>query len=59
MAGAQAGLGVGVLTPYRNMGSLQGVLPAIQKKLILASLISFASFTLISVYQMIFANLKT
>lgn len=58
LGGAQAGLGVGILTPYRHTNSLQGVLPAIKKKLILISLISFASFTVIAIYQMIFSNLK-
>jgi len=58
LGGAQAGLGVGILTPYRDIGSLQGTLPAIQQKLILFSLISFASFTIISLYQMIVSNLQ-
>jgi hypothetical protein len=59
LGGAQAGLGVGILTPYRDTGSLQGTLPAMQKKLILISLIAFASFTMISLYQMVVSNLKT
>jgi len=58
LGGAQAGMGVGILTPYRDTGSLKGTLPAIQKKLIFISLISFASFAAISIYQIIFSNLK-
>lgn len=58
LGGAQAGLGVGILTPYRDRNSLQNILPAIQQKLIIISMISFASFTLISIYKIIFSNLK-
>jgi hypothetical protein len=59
LAGAQAGLGVGVLTPYRETGSLRGILPGILRKLIFLSLIFFGSFLFMALYQIIFSNLMT
>ena len=58
LGGALTGLGVGVLTPFRTITSLKESLPAIQKRLALLSLILYAIFTVIVVYQMIFSNLK-
>ncbi|MDD5642288.1 MAG: hypothetical protein PHX53_11610 [Syntrophales bacterium] len=58
LAGTITGLGVGILNPYRQTASLQGILPGIQQKLILASLIFFGSFTAIAVLQIIFSNLR-
>ena len=58
LAGAQAGLGVGILTPYRGTGSLQAILPGMQKRLIWASLICYGVFTVMIIYEIIFSNLK-
>ena len=58
LGGAQAGMGVGILTPYRETGSLKGIVPGIRKKLILFSLICYAAFTVTIIYKIIFSNLK-
>jgi hypothetical protein len=58
LGGGQAGMGVGILTPYRETGSLKEILPAIQKRLILISLTCYAAFTIIIIYKIIFSNLK-
>ena len=58
LAGTITGLGVGILNPYRQAASLQGILPGIQQKLILASLIFFGAFTAMAVFQIIFSNLR-
>jgi hypothetical protein len=52
-----SGMGVGVLMPFRNAKSLTHVIPSLQKKLTVASLILFTLFTLIVTYQIIFSNL--
>lgn len=57
LGGAITGLGVGLLHPYRETGSLKGILPGIQQRLILFSLIFFVSFTAMAVLQIIFSNL--
>ena len=58
LGGAQAGMGVGILTPYYETGSLKEILPAVQKRLILISLTCYAVFTVIIIYKIIFSNLK-
>jgi len=57
LGGAISGIGVGVLMPFRNIKSLSEILPSIQKKLTVASLILFAIFTAIVTYKMLFSNL--
>jgi hypothetical protein len=58
LGGEQAGLGVGIMTPYAEIGSLKEILPALQKKLVLLSLICYTLFTVIITYKIIFSNLK-
>ena len=58
LAGTITGLGVGILNPYRQTASLQGIIPGIQQKLILATLIFFGSFTALAVFQIVWSNLK-
>jgi hypothetical protein len=58
LAGAQAGMGVGILEPFRDTGSLKEVLPATQKRLALTSLLCYAAFTVIIIYKIILSNLK-
>ncbi len=58
LGGALTGLGVGILMPFRKIASLKESLPAIQKKLALISLILYALFAAMVVYQMIFSNLR-
>jgi hypothetical protein len=58
LAGGLAGMGVGLLAPFRQIPSLKATLPAIQKHLALASIICYLLFTAIATYQIIFSNLK-
>lgn len=58
LGGALAGMGAGVLMPFRAIASLNKSLPAIQKGLTIVTLIFYSSFTLMVVYQIIISNLK-
>jgi hypothetical protein len=55
--GTISGMGVGVLMPFRNRKSLSEVLPSIQRKLGIASLVLFILFTAIVTYTMVFSGL--
>jgi len=56
--GAVAGIGAGVLMPFRKVGSLIRIIPAIQRRLTLGTLLCYLLFTLIVVWKMIFSALK-
>jgi hypothetical protein len=58
LAGGLAGMGVGLLMPFRQIPSLKAALPAIQKHLALTSISCYLFFTAIATYQIIFSNLK-
>jgi hypothetical protein len=58
LVGSLAGLGVGILMPFREIASLKGSLPVIQKNLALISLICFALYTAVVIYKIIFSNLR-
>ena len=58
LVGGLAGMGVGLLMPFRQIPSLKATLPAIQKHLTLTSIIGYLLFTFITTYQIIFSNLK-
>lgn len=58
MGGGLLGAGVGILMPFRKIASLKTLLPAIQKKLAIASMISYAFFIVIVVYEILTSNLK-
>jgi len=55
--GTISGMGVGVLMPFRNRKSLSEVLPSVQRRLAVASLILFILFTAIVTYKMVFSGL--
>jgi len=55
--GTISGMGVGVLMPFRKMESLSEVLPSIQKRLAIASLVLFSLFTAIVTYRMVVSGL--
>jgi hypothetical protein len=57
LSGAVSGMGVGILMPFRKRASLVGVIPALQKKLSLLSLICYAFFAIIVIYRIIASNL--
>jgi hypothetical protein len=56
--GAVAGIGVGVLLPFRKIGSLTRIIPALQRRLVLVTLVCYLLFTLISSWKMFFSALK-
>ena len=56
--GAVAGIGVGVLMPFRKVGSLARIIPGIQRRLTLVTMVCYLLFTVIVVWKMIFSALK-
>ena len=56
LGGAISGMGVGILMPFRNIKSLSEILPSIQRRLALISLILFFIFAAIVTYRMIFSD---
>jgi hypothetical protein len=58
MTGAITGLGVGTLLPFKHLSSLKDIIPSILKQLVTASLLSYAVFLLIIIYQLLSSNLK-
>lgn len=57
LGGGITGIGAGVLSPFRKIPSLAGVLPAIQNRLILTAVALWAVFTVIVTIQIVFSNL--
>jgi len=57
LGGTISGMGVGVLMPFKNIKSLSEILPSIQKRLTIVSLILFMIFTAMVTYKIIFSNL--
>ncbi len=57
LGGTISGMGVGMLTPFRNMKSLSQVLPSIRRRLAIASLVLFILFTSIVTYRIVFSGL--
>ena len=57
LGGAVAGIGVGVVMPFRKIKSLTEIIPAIQRRLTLTSLISYSLFMVIVAHSVIFSNL--
>jgi hypothetical protein len=57
LGGGLAGLGVGLLMPFRKILSLKKTLPETQKRLTLISLISYVLFAALAAYEMVVSNL--
>lgn len=57
LVGAVSGMGVGALMPFRKIHSIKEVIPRIQKKLALISILSYAAFVSIVGYGILFSNL--
>lgn len=55
---AVSGMGIGVLMPFRNLRSLCETLPAIQRKLVLVSLILSLIFTALVTYRIVFSDFR-
>jgi hypothetical protein len=56
--GTISGMGVGALMPFRNIKSLSEILPSIQRRLAIASLILFILFVAIVTFAMVFSGLN-
>ena len=56
--GAVAGIGTGALMPFRNTASLVRIVPDIQRRLVLVTLVCYLLFTLIVVWTIIFSALR-
>jgi hypothetical protein len=53
-----AGVSVGVLQCFKGRPSLEAVIPGLQKKLCLVSLLGYAIFTLIATYPQVFSSFR-
>jgi hypothetical protein len=58
LVSAVCGMGTGIIQPFRTVATLRQVIPAMQRKLALASLIATLAFVVITGYSMLFSNLK-
>jgi len=56
--GTVAGVGTGVLMPFRKVASLMGIIPVIQKRLIIFALVCFVIFTAMVTYKVILSPFK-
>ena len=56
LGGALSGVGVGILSPFRKTKSLSGVIPSVQRKLALTSVILFLIFTVIVSVRMLISD---
>jgi len=57
-SGGVAGIGVGVLMPFRKVASLATIIPILQRRLTLISIVCYLLFTLITVWKMYSSALK-
>jgi hypothetical protein len=57
LGGVIAGPAVGVLHFFRNIQSLEEVIPSVQRNLVLVSLISYGLYLAIVIFGMSFSNL--
>ena len=58
LGGGVAGLGTGVLMPFRNRGSMARVIPPLQRRLTAVTLLLYLVFTLIVSYRMLFSPFR-
>jgi hypothetical protein len=58
LAGVVGGTGVGVLTPFRKVRSLEQAVPRIQKRLAMISMFAYLLFTMIATSVMVFTDFK-
>ncbi|MGO9013912.1 MAG: hypothetical protein ACLQF0_02920 [Dissulfurispiraceae bacterium] len=56
--GTVAGMGTGVLMPFRKVASLMEIIPVIQKRLIIFALVCFLIFTAMVTFKMVFTPFK-
>jgi hypothetical protein len=58
LGGAVTGMGVGLIMPFRKIRSLSGTVPAIQRRLALASVVFYLAFTAIVTYRILTTTFK-
>ena len=58
LVSAIPGMGTGVIYPFRRIASLRSIIPTVQKKLAMVSIISTAVFVLIAGYGILASNLS-
>lgn len=58
LTGGVCGAGVGVIRPFRKHASLTAIIPAVQKKLCLTTMIAYILFIVISGYPMVFTDFR-
>ncbi len=58
LTGGVAGLGTGVLMALNKQGSVSRIIPPVQRRLVLVTIISYLLFTLITSWKMIFSALR-
>jgi len=58
LGGGVTGIGTGVLMPLRTLGTMSRVIPALQRKLAVISLIFYLFFTLITSWRMLFSSFR-
>jgi hypothetical protein len=51
-------MGTGIIMPFRNIESLRPIIPPIQKRLALISILSNLLFLLVTGYAILFSNLS-
>jgi hypothetical protein len=57
LGGGITGIGAGILSPFRKIGSLAAVIPVVQRKLVLTAVMLFLTFTAITSFEIFFSNL--
>jgi hypothetical protein len=58
LGGGVAGLGTGVLMPFRNRGSMSRVIPQLQRRLVATALVLYLAFTLMVTYRVVFTSFR-
>ena len=58
LGGAIAGMGVGLLMPFKRIESLLEIIPSLQKKLVVVAMVLFLIFTTLVTYRIIISNLN-
>ena len=58
LLGAVSGMGAGIIMPFRSIESLRPIIPPIQKRLALISILSNLLFLLVTGYAILFSNLS-
>jgi hypothetical protein len=56
LGGGLAGMAVGAIMPFRKIPSLEKIVPAVQARLALVTVLLYSLFLLITVYWMLFSN---